>query len=98
MVIIVSNIFLLKYDFLLKFAFFQAVARAQALIPGLQATGDEGQQLQAVIEMCQVLVMGNEEILTGFPVKQVVPALITLLGMDHNFDIVRKIVFNDFDF
>ncbi|CAG9769753.1 unnamed protein product [Ceutorhynchus assimilis] len=66
-----------------------SVARAQALIPGLQAAGDEGQQLQAVIEMCQVLVMGNEEILTGFPVKQVVPALITLLQMEHNFDIMN---------
>lgn len=66
-----------------------SVARAQALIPGLQASGDEGQQLQAVIEMCQVLVMGNEEILTGFPVKQVVPALITLLQMEHNFDIMN---------
>lgn len=66
-----------------------SVARAQALLPGLQATGDEGQQLQAVIEMCQLLVMGNEEILTGFPVKQVVPALITLLGMEHNFDIMN---------
>jgi E3 ubiquitin-protein ligase TRIP12 len=66
-----------------------SVARAQALIPGLQATGDEGQQLQAVIEMCQVLVMGNEEILTGFPVKPVVQALITLLGMEHNFDIMN---------
>ncbi|KAL3281120.1 hypothetical protein HHI36_004342 [Cryptolaemus montrouzieri] len=66
-----------------------SVAKAQALLPGLQATGDEGQQLQAVIEMCQVLVMGNEEILTGFPVKHVVPALITLLGMEHNFDIMN---------
>ncbi|XP_057663764.1 E3 ubiquitin-protein ligase TRIP12 isoform X1 [Diorhabda carinulata] len=66
-----------------------SVARAQALLPGLQATGDEGQQLQAVIEMCQLLVMGNEEILTGFPVKQVVPALINLLGMEHNFDIMN---------
>ncbi|KAK9879662.1 hypothetical protein WA026_006724 [Henosepilachna vigintioctopunctata] len=70
-------------------SYFQAVAKAQALLPGLQATGDEGQQLQAVIEMCQVLVMGNEEILTGFPVKNVVPALITLLGMEHNFDIMN---------
>lgn len=59
---------------------------------GLQATGDEGQQLQAVIEMCQMLVMGNEDTLSGFPVKQVVPALITLLGMEHNFDMV--IIFN----
>jgi E3 ubiquitin-protein ligase TRIP12 len=42
--------------------------------------------------MCQVLVMGNEEILTGFPVKPVVQALITLLGMEHNFDIVSFII------
>ncbi|KAJ9591444.1 hypothetical protein L9F63_002050, partial [Diploptera punctata] len=61
-------------------------SKAQQLLQGLQATGDEGQQLQAVIEMCQMLVMGNEDTLAGFPVKQVVPALITLLGMEHNFD------------
>lgn len=72
-----------------------AVAKAHALLPGLQATGDEGQQLQAVIEMCQVLVMGNEEVLTGFPVKQVVPALIQLLQMEHNFDIVSTVVLID---
>lgn len=71
-----------------------AAARAQTLLNGLQATGDEGQQLQALIEMCQLLVMGNEEVLTGFPVKQVVPVLINLLGMEHNFDIVR--IFKDY--
>lgn len=62
------------------------------MLQGLQATGDEGQQLQAVIEMCQMLVMGNEDTLTGFPVKQVVPALITLLGMEHNFDMVCSVI------
>lgn len=66
-----------------------SVAKATQLLQGLQATGDEGQQLQAVIEMCQMLVMGNEDTLTGFPVKQVVPALITLLRMEHNFDIMN---------
>ena len=45
-------------------------------LQGLQATGDESRQLQAVIEMCQLLVMGNEDTLTGFPIRQVVPALI----------------------
>ena len=30
------------------------VTKAQQLLQGLQATGDEGQQLTAVIEMCQV--------------------------------------------
>lgn len=64
-------------------------SKAQQLLQGLQATGDEGQQLQAVIEMCQMLVMGNEDTLAGFPVKQVVPALITLLGMEHNFDMMN---------
>lgn len=44
--------------------------------------------MQAVIEMCQMLVMGNEDTLAGFPVKQVVPALINLLNMEHNFDMV----------
>lgn len=44
--------------------------------------------MQALTEMCQMLVMGNEDTLAGFPVKQVVPALINLLGMEHNFDMV----------
>uniref|UniRef100_A0A669E4M1 E3 ubiquitin-protein ligase n=1 Tax=Oreochromis niloticus TaxID=8128 RepID=A0A669E4M1_ORENI len=64
-------------------------SKAQQLLQGLQATGDESQQLQAAIEMCQLLVMGNEETLGGFPVKSVVPALITLLQMEHNFDIMN---------
>lgn len=64
-------------------------SKAQQLLQGVQATGDEGQQLQAVMEMCQMLVMGNEDTLAGFPVKQVVPALITLLGMEHNFELMN---------
>ncbi|XP_030237248.1 E3 ubiquitin-protein ligase TRIP12 isoform X6 [Gadus morhua] len=66
-----------------------ASSKAQQLLQGLQATGDESQQLQAAIEMCQLLVMGNEETLGGFPVKSVVPALIALLQMEHNFDIMN---------
>lgn len=66
-----------------------ASSKAQQLLQGLQATGDESQQLQAAIEMCQLLVMGNEETLGGFPVKNVVPALITLLQMEHNFEIMN---------
>ncbi|XP_074658456.1 E3 ubiquitin-protein ligase TRIP12-like [Tubulanus polymorphus] len=66
-----------------------AMSKAQQLMQGLQASGDEGTQLTAVIEMCQLLVMGNEDTLAGFPVKQVVPALITLLQMEHNFDMMN---------
>ncbi|CAK8697801.1 unnamed protein product [Clavelina lepadiformis] len=64
-------------------------SKAQQFLQGMQATGDESRQLQSVIEMCQLLVMGNEDTLTGFPVKMVVPALITLLKMEHNFDIMN---------
>ena len=39
--------------------------------------------------LIQLLVMGNEDTLAGFPVKQVVPVLITLLQMDHNFDMMH---------
>ncbi|XP_043275356.1 E3 ubiquitin-protein ligase TRIP12 isoform X3 [Venturia canescens] len=65
-----------------------AAAKAQQLLAGLQAVDDEGEQLQAVIGMGEILVMGNEDTLTGFPVKQVVAALINLLGIEHNFVIM----------
>lgn len=39
--------------------------------------------------MCQLLVMGNEDTLAGFPVRQAVPALIHLLHMEHNFDMMN---------
>lgn len=64
-------------------------SKAHQLVQGLQAHGDEGQQLQSVMEMCQLLVMGNEDTLAGFPVKQAVPSLIQLLNMEHNFDIMN---------
>ncbi|GIY28323.1 e3 ubiquitin-protein ligase TRIP12 [Caerostris extrusa] len=63
--------------------------RAHQLLQSLQAVDDEVQQLQAVMEMCQILVMGNEDTLAGFPVKQVVPVLITLLTMEHNFELMN---------
>lgn len=64
-------------------------SRANQLLQGIQAIGDEGQQLQSVMEMCQLLVMNNEDTLVGFPIKQTVPALINLLKMEHNFDIMN---------
>ncbi|KAK8379306.1 hypothetical protein O3P69_019292 [Scylla paramamosain] len=66
-----------------------AGSKAQQLLIGLQANGEESEQLQAVIEMCQLLVMGNEDTLAGFPIKQVTPALINLLRMEHNFDMMN---------
>lgn len=64
-------------------------AKAMQYLQGLQAVGDESRQLQAAIGMCQLLVMGNEDTLAGFPVKNAVPALINLLRMEHNFDLMN---------
>ena len=36
------------------------------------------------------LPSGNEDTLAGFPIKQVTPALINLLSMEHNFDMVGR--------
>ena len=79
-----------QYVYIYSLSGASAGTKANHLLAGLQATGDEGQQLQALIEMCQLLVMGNEDTLAGFPIKQVTPALITLLNMEHNFDMVGR--------
>lgn len=63
-------------------------SKAQQLLQGLQCQ-DESQQLQAAIEICEMLVMGNEDTLAGFPIKQAVPALINLVRMEHNFDMMN---------
>ena len=52
-------------------------SRAQQLLSGIETMDDEGLQLQSCIEMGQLLVMGNEDTLSGFPVKQAVPALVS---------------------
>lgn len=61
--------------------------KAHQLIQGLKSL-DEGEKLQAVMEMCQLLVMGNEDTLAGFPIKQAVPELIRLVNSGQNFDLM----------
>ena len=51
-------------------------SRAQQLLAGIESTEDETVQLQSCIELGQLLVMGNEDTLSGFPVKQAVPSLV----------------------
>ncbi len=58
-------------------------SRAQQLLTGIESAEDEGLQLQSCIEMGQLLVMGNEETLSGFPVKQAVPALVSRGSVWH---------------
>jgi len=39
---------------------------------------------------CQILVMGSEETLAGFPVKSIVPVLISLMHMEYNFELMHN--------
>ena len=38
--------------------------------------------------MCQMLAMGNQDTLAGFPVRQVVPAF-NVLKMEHNLELMN---------
>lgn len=53
--------------------------RSGYLITSLQQS-DENVKLTALTEMCQLLVMGNEETLAGFPMKQAVPLLLQCMS------------------
>lgn len=64
-------------------------SKAQQLLHALNSTTSESEKLNYVLEMCQLLLMGNEDTLVGFPIKTVVPTLINLLSMEHNFEIMH---------
>ena len=53
-------------------------SKAVQLLAGIEQMQDECVQLQSCIELGQLLVMGNEDTLSGFPVKQAVPALVSV--------------------
>lgn len=63
--------------------------KATQLLTSLNSATNEMDKLQCVMEMCQLLLMGNEDTLVGFPIKSVVPALINLLSNENNFEIMN---------
>jgi E3 ubiquitin-protein ligase TRIP12 len=64
-------------------------SRSQQLINSLQSA-DESLKLTALTELCQLLVMGNEDTLVGFPIKQAVPLLLACMSSDsENFDLMN---------
>lgn len=54
------------------------------LLAGLREYGEEGKQMECLTELCEVLSMGQEEILIGFSVDAFLPVLVELLGAEHN--------------
>lgn len=62
--------------------------RFTTLIEGLKDEENEGTQLQSVMELCDMLSIGTEENLAGFPVDMFASALVNLLNMEHNPDMM----------
>lgn len=59
-----------------------------SILKGLQTTGNDSAQLQALSELCEVLSMGTEESLRHFSSESFVPVLMNLLNADWNPDVM----------
>ncbi|XP_055334897.1 E3 ubiquitin-protein ligase TRIP12-like [Paramacrobiotus metropolitanus] len=67
----------------------QCYNKCTQLLTALKGT-DESAQLAAASELCQMLVMGNEDTLHGFPVKQTVAALTGVIAGEGNYELVTQ--------
>ena len=54
---------------------------------------NEIRQAEAASELAEMLLLGNEESLPNLPLKEIVHALIALLQKEHNFELVRILLF-----
>eukprot|EP00124_Ichthyophonus_hoferi_P005164 Ihof_evm2s686 gene=Ihof_evmTU2s686 len=58
------------------------------ILEGLRANDDESKQFQSISELCELLCVGTEDTLTGFPVSFFVSAIATLMNKEHNPDMM----------
>ena len=58
----------------------------QSILAGLRASDDEGSQLGALAELNELLSIGSEDSLAGFPVEATVPLLVQALHAEHSPD------------
>ena len=58
-------------------------ARMKELLGMLKSLGNEDLQMEALTEVCEVLSMGQEEMLIGFSVDAFLPILVDILNMEH---------------
>lgn len=62
--------------------------RLKKILVGLRADGEEGKQVEALTQLCDMLSIGTEDSLSTFPVDSFVPVLVGLLGYESNPDIM----------
>ncbi|XP_073310538.1 E3 ubiquitin-protein ligase UPL3-like isoform X2 [Primulina huaijiensis] len=62
--------------------------RLKKILSGLRADGEEGKQVEALTQLCDMLSIGTEESLSSFSVDSFVPVLVGLLSHESNPDIM----------
>ncbi|KAG2397980.1 E3 ubiquitin-protein [Vigna angularis] len=62
--------------------------RLKKILFGLRAEGEEGRQVEALTQLCEMLSIGTEESLSTFSVDSFVPVLVGLLNHENNPDIM----------
>ncbi|KAK4437635.1 E3 ubiquitin-protein ligase UPL3 [Sesamum alatum] len=62
--------------------------RLKKILSGLRADGEEGKQVEALTQLCDILSIGTEESLSTFSVDSFVPVLVGLLNHESNPDIM----------
>ncbi|CAK9179977.1 unnamed protein product [Ilex paraguariensis] len=62
--------------------------RLKKILSGLRADGEEGKQVEALTQLCEMLSIGTEESLSTFSVDSFVPVLVGLLNHESNVDIM----------
>eukprot|EP00899_Mesostigma_viride_P024617 jgi/Mesvir1/533/Mv11394-RA.1 len=67
-------------------------SRLKGILAGLKAEGDEGRQLEALSQLCEMLSIGTEESLATFSVDSFVPVLIGLLNCEYNSDLMLPLL------
>ncbi|XP_078448275.1 HECT ubiquitin protein ligase family protein KAK [Wolffia australiana] len=62
--------------------------RLKKILSGLRAEGEEGRQVEALTQLCDMLSIGTEDSLGSFSVDTFVPVLVGLLNHESNPDIM----------
>ncbi|TKY75496.1 E3 ubiquitin-protein ligase UPL3 [Spatholobus suberectus] len=62
--------------------------RLKKILSGLRADGEEGRQVEALTQLCDMLSIGTEESLSTFSVDSFVPVLVGLLNHESNADVM----------
>ncbi|KAG5064939.1 hypothetical protein AAZX31_04G003500 [Glycine max] len=62
--------------------------RLKKILSGLRADGEEGRQVEALTQLCDMLSIGTEDSLSTFSVDSFVPVLVGLLNHESNPDVM----------